>query len=139
MITELELLNILSEYERLESEIRRIALIMAEIRGIVSHRNNTSYTGFDIENGVDGKPLIIANFEEYYSGSTDYDHFNIPLHYFWTEDVKAAETVAYAAERAEEIRLAKIAEEEKNRKAVVDRETSERATLARLKAKYEGA
>jgi hypothetical protein len=139
MITESELLKILSDYEKLEAEIRRIALIMAEIRGIVSHRNNTSYTGFDIENGVDGKPVIVANFEEYYSGDTDYDHFKIPLHYFWTEDVKAAATVAYAAERAEETRLAKLAEEEKKRKNAVDQEASERAVLARLKKKYEGA
>ena len=133
-----DVLDAIQQYQKLSNEIRDIAIKMATVRHLMYRDDpETCYIDFEIDT-FDGKQIIIANFSEYYCGEENYSNIEIPLHYFWTADVVAAETEAWAAQlkaSAEAAELRKI--KEKRLREEKDEERN-RKLYEQLKNKYEG-
>ena len=114
--------------------VRDIAVKMAKARKSTYYHPSESYRGFDVEQrAISGEYEITVEFDEIYSGNSNYSSFVIPNEYFWmTEDVEKVEEGRQAAFLAN---LAKLTTERKAAKEL-EEENEERALYEKLKAKY---
>jgi hypothetical protein len=118
-------------YNALSDRIREVANEVAKVRQICMYDPAKSYDGFYFE---DGK--LYAKFSEYYRGDTYYETIEIPLPYLWIENFVEVEKLRYAAERAEEKRLAALEEERKAQKRQQQAEAKDLKEWERLKQKF---
>ena len=134
---EQDVLDAIKQYQKLSNEIRDIAIKMATVRYLMYRDDpDTCYTDFEIDI-FNGKQIIIANFSEYFCGETNYSSLEIPLHYFWTKDVVAAETEAWAGHILELAAAEERRKIEKQQQQKQQDEKRDRKLYEELKKKYE--
>ena len=105
----------LANYFVLEARIKDVAIAVETLRGGTRNASD-DYTGFEFDDGS-----LIVKFEYYCCGGTEYDQFELPIEYLWTENFVEIETARIqaakeeAARQAEAKRLADETQKERER------------------------
>jgi hypothetical protein len=108
-----------ANYNALSDRIKTVAIAMQHLRGGTRNADQ-DYTGFEFDEW-NGKEVLIGKFEYYCCGGTEYDQFEVPLEYLWTENFREIEQARLEAEKeaarvaAEVKRVADEAERQRQR------------------------
>ena len=131
-LTEKFVRDTVAGYDLLSARVKEVAIEVAKIQDTCRNPAD-NYVSFGFDEGK-----LYAKFEYYCYGDHNEEFVYLPLEYLWMENFAEVEKVRYAAERAEEIRLAaeRKAQEETERKRLAA--INERKTYERLKKKFEG-